>query len=364
MKKRIISVLLLSTLVISTVTGCGEAKKEEKPVQKTAVQSRKKETKKIKESDLKDVVTGLEDHYVLQNTKNIDYMHGLSYDKSIVKSVDTDSKEVKLDQPGSYNIAYKVTVDVNALQKYQSKKEDNAEAKKDNTDSKKIQDIEVKKKIEVVDEKKAQELADNGTVVWKDNNETVPKSDGTEVEEKTETPASTDSSEKTDKNTASNADSGDKKTETSKNSSSGQTTQATGNTQSGNKAQTTKPNQSNSNTSAQPAKPSQSNNNTTTTQPAQTHNHKWVIKAATGHYVTQTVSAAYDEPIYETLCVFPDGHTCKTADEAGDYSVDTGLGYSVKSVQTGTKHHDAVTKQVWVQDTAAYTYCSECGARQ
>ena len=98
--------------------------------------------------------------------------------------------------------------------------------------------------------------------------------------------------------------------------------------------------------------------------PAQVHNHKWVTKAATGHYVTQTVTAAYDEPIYETLCVFPDGHTCKTADEAGDYSVDTGLGYSVKSVQTGTKHHDAVTKQVWVQDTAAYRYCTECGATE
>lgn len=55
---------------------------------------------------------------------------------------------------------------------------------------------------------------------------------------------------------------------------------------------------------------------------------------------------------------------CLTPDEAVDHSVDSGLGYRTGQVQNGTKHHNAETQQVWVQDSAAYQYCSGCGARR
>ena len=104
------------------------------------------------------------------------------------------------------------------------------------------------------------------------------------------------------------------------------------------------------NTASQPAKP--------------VHTHTWVTQPATGHYITKTIKEAYDEPIYVTGYIFPDGYTCLTPDEAVDHSVDSGLGYRTGQVQNGTKHHNAETQQVWVHDSAAYQYCSGCGARK
>lgn len=56
---------------------------------------------------------------------------------------------------------------------------------------------------------------------------------------------------------------------------------------------------------------------------------------------------AYDEPVYDShyvckVCGYDAG---KDGDAIGDHSVETGHSYTVKKVQTGTKHHDAVTHQ-------------------
>lgn len=105
------------------------------------------------------------------------------------------------------------------------------------------------------------------------------------------------------------------------------------------------------------------------------HVHTWVTHEGTGHYETQVVKEAWDEPVYEmrevTRC-----STCNTdisswsEEQVGDHieahilaGEDKGGYYSTgEKVQTGTKHHDAETKQVWVQDTAPYEQCSGCGA--
>ena len=34
--------------------------------------------------DIQDVIAGIEDHYVLQDAKGIDYLHNVSYDADIV----------------------------------------------------------------------------------------------------------------------------------------------------------------------------------------------------------------------------------------------------------------------------------------
>lgn len=51
---------------------------------------------------------------------------------------------------------------------------------------------------------------------------------------------------------------------------------------------------------------------------------------------------------------------CTTPDEAVDHSVDTGLGYRTGTVQIGSIHHNAVTKQVYVKDADGYEYCDGC----
>lgn len=104
------------------------------------------------------------------------------------------------------------------------------------------------------------------------------------------------------------------------------------------------------------------------------HVHTWVMHEGSGHYETQVVKEAWDEPVYEmrevTRC-----SACEvdisdwTSEQIGDHieahmlAGENGGYYSTgEKVQTGTKHHDAETKQVWVQDTAPYEQCSGCGA--
>lgn len=116
---------------------------------------------------------------------------------------------------------------------------------------------------------------------------------------------------------------------------------------------------SNSNTNA-------SNNNAT---PA--HEHKWVLHEGSGHYETQVVKEAWDEPIYETQCRSICNRcgadiTGNTDQHFMENMVDGELtcgSYHAEwvKVQTGTVHHDAETKQVWVQDVAPYAQCSGCG---
>lgn len=108
-----------------------------------------------------------------------------------------------------------------------------------------------------------------------------------------------------------------------------------------------------------------SNNNAT---PA--HVHTWVLHEGSGHYETQVVKEAWDEPVYEMqardicnqcgadITDDPTGHfknAIKNGLDCGGYHTDW------VQVQTGTQHHDAETKQVWVQDVAPYAQCSGCG---
>lgn len=56
---------------------------------------------------------------------------------------------------------------------------------------------------------------------------------------------------------------------------------------------------------------------------------------------------AYDEPVYDShyVCKVCEYDAGKDGDAIGDHSAETGHSYTVKKVQTGTKHHDAVTHQ-------------------
>lgn len=109
------------------------------------------------------------------------------------------------------------------------------------------------------------------------------------------------------------------------------------------------------------------------------HNHKWTAVYKTihhdevGHYETKTVQKAYDEIIYDYVDVCNGcGKTeldFKSWDSFGEHTLfECGTGYHNAKIKVGTKHHDAVTKKVWVVDKKAYDekvitgYKCSCGA--
>jgi hypothetical protein len=115
---------------------------------------------------------------------------------------------------------------------------------------------------------------------------------------------------------------------------------------------------------------------TTTTTPTHTHSWKAVYKTVhhdeVGHNETKTVTAAYDEPVYETKAVCSAcGAYYDTVTGVGDHILfdhDGAASYSVDKVQTGSTHHDAMTETVYVVDQTAYDeqvidhYECSCGA--
>lgn len=93
------------------------------------------------------------------------------------------------------------------------------------------------------------------------------------------------------------------------------------------------------------------------------HTHSWEAVTKTVHHeaetkivhhdavtkietVTVVDKEAWDEPVYESKAVcLGCGHISNSTDEAIIHSAECGYGYSVKKIQTRTKHHDAITHQ-------------------
>ena len=161
--------------------------------------------------------------------------------------------------------------------------------------------------------------------------------------------------------------SSDKKTQdASKNNSDSKTTnnevKATDNSTTSTKS-TANTSASNTNTTTSAGTASTS---TSTQQTASntTHEHVWEEHLATGHYEEQVVTAAYDEPVYETRAICNKCGADVTDEETRSMHVfECDGGWYVTNVQTGTKHHDAVTQSVWVEDAAGWYECSICGER-
>ncbi len=106
--------------------------------------------------------------------------------------------------------------------------------------------------------------------------------------------------------------------------------------------------------------------------------HNWVYHKATGH--TETVTEAWDEPVYTTIyeyhticngCGKDFGPGEAGVEAAGHHILavfgDACESYHDEKVAAGEEitdyiHHDAVTK--WVEDSPAYYQCSGCGAKK
>ena len=290
-----ISMILAALMVAGAATGCG-AKKD------TKVESTNKAAEnsaKLDEDAIKDTYTGIDDMYVLEGSKNVDYLDGVLYDSSIVKGIDVDSSKVDASKTGDYKITFSITADRKAYDAFRDafiKSEtvkDKTSADKTKTDKKsadksKTETVKVKKDTVVVNRDEAQKLADQNKLVRTDNGETVKKSDGTEVKTEQKAPASTavtggnvvDASAKTEvkpETTAAPAMSpeeakkeeakkDDKKEETKKPSTSGNTNKPNNGSSSNNKPSSkpnsgsNKPNSGNSSNSKPSHKPDSGSN--------------------------------------------------------------------------------------------------------
>ena len=195
-----ISMILAAFMVAGAATGCG-AKKD------TKVESTNKaaaHSTKLDEDAIKDTYTGIDDMYVLEGSKDVDYLDGVLYDSSIVKGIDVDSSKVDASKAGNYKITFSITADRKAYDAFRDafiKSEtvkdklstDKAKTDKGSVDKTKTktETVKVKKDTVVVNRDEAQKLADQNKLVRTDNGETVKKSDGTEVKTEQKAPAST-----------------------------------------------------------------------------------------------------------------------------------------------------------------------------
>lgn len=418
-----ISMILAALMVAGAATGCG-AKKD------TKVESTNKATAhsaKLDEDAIKDTYTGIDDMYVLEGSKDVDYLDGVLYDSSIVKGIDVDSSKVDASKTGDYKITFSITADRTAYDAFRDafiKSEtvkdklstDKAKTDKESTDKTKTktETVKVKKDTVVVNRDEAQKLADQNKLVRTDNGETVKKSDGTEVKTEQKAPASTavtggnvvDASAKTEvkpETTAAPAMSpeeakkeeakkDDKKEETKKPSTSGGKDNS-GSTSKPNSG-SNKPNSGNSSNNKPSHKPDSGSNkpnngNSSNNKPS--HTHTWVN-------ITKTVNhpaVTHQEDVYENRQVkVKDAWDEQVRVDAGAECRQCGYrttnpddmtmhcleyGHTSHNItENKTVHHDAVyeTKRVktgtkTVVDRAAWTEtvvigqkCSSCGKRK
>lgn len=324
--------ILVALMVAGAATGCG-AKKD------TKVESTKEvatNSTKLDEDAIKDTYTGIEDMYVLEGSKDVDYLDGVLYDSSIVNGIEVDSSKVDTSKTGNYKITFSITADRTAYDTFRDafiKSEtvkdkmstDKTKTDKGSADKTKTETVKVKKETVVVNKDEAQKLADQNKLVRTDNGETVKKSDGTEVKTEQKAPASTavtggdvvDASAKAEvkpettatptmdpKEEAKKEESkkADKKEEAKKPSTSdgkdnsGSTNKpSSGSNSTGN---TSKPN-SGSNNGGSSNKPSSGSNNSNggnssnTEKPA--HKHNWVNVTKTVNHPAET----HQEDVYE-----------------------------------------------------------------
>lgn len=395
-----ISMILAAFMVAGAATGCG-AKKD------TKVESTNKaaaHSAKLDEDAIKDTYTGIGDMYVLEGSKDVDYLDGVLYDSSIVKGIDVDSSKVDASKAGNYKITFSITADRKAYDAFRDafiKSEtvkDKTSADKTKTDKKsadktKTETVKVKKDTVVVNRDEAQKLADQNKLVRTDNGETVKKSDGTEVKTEQKAPASTavtggnvvDASAKTEVKpeiTAAPAMSpeeakkeeakkNDKKEETKKPSTSGNTSKPDSgsnkpnNGSSSNSKPSSKPNSgsnkpnsgsgSNNKPSSKPDSGSNNSNSGSSSNSKPSHTHTWVNVTKTVNHPAQThqedvyenrqvkVKDAWDEKVYVKTVITcrQCGFSTSSPDEMENHMLENGHSCSSRDIYK-TVHHDAV----------------------
>ena len=416
-----ISMILAALMVAGAATGCG-AKKDAKVESTSKVATN---STKLNEDAIKDTYTGIDDMYVLEGSKDVDYLDGVLYDSSIVKGIDVDSSKVDTSKTGNYKITFSITADRTAYNAFRDAfiksktAKDKTSADKTKTDKKsadktKTETVKVKKDTVVVNRDEAQKLADQNKLVRTDNGETVKKSDGTEVKTEQKAPASTavtggnvvDASAKTEvkpeitatptmdpkeeakKEEAKKeeAKKNDKKEETKKPSTSGSTNKPNSGSNKPNSG-----NSSNSKPSHKPDSGSSKPNSGNSSNNKPSHTHTWVNVTKTVNHPAVThqedvyenrqvkVKDAWDEKVYVKTVITcrQCGFTTSSPDEMENHMLENGHSCSSRDIYK-TVHHDAVyetqrvktgtktvvDKAAWTETVVIGQKCSSCGKRK
>ena len=407
MKKRKVLAILLSMALVVGAVGCGskEKPKEETPPKKEAV---------FTEKEIQDVIAGIEDHYVLQDAKGIDYLHNVSYDADIVEEVTVDSKKIKVEKPGTYQALYTVKVNKKALEDYLKEQKD---AKKDlagtadkdiepdaqASENKDTQDVSTSEPTNTDTTSKKPETPEAPAPETEDEDKKAPDSSENQEDAAGKEDQKQETDQKNDKETEKVEIETDitvvDKEEAQDLANKGEVVWGDNNTTvpkedgtvveeevaapESNPTEAVKPEAekpADTKPSGQASKPNGNSGSSGNKKPSHTHNYNIPITQtvkhdATGHYEKKWVqdSPAWDEPIYEKRVVCGCGKQFSSASEWDQHSIDgCPYGYSVRPVQVGTKHHEAKGhyENKWVQDKAAWTEtktvgwkCS-CGAKK
>lgn len=414
-----ISMILAALMVAGAATGCG-AKKDAKAESTNKVATN---SAKLDEDAIKDTYTGIGDMYVLEGSKDVDYLDGVLYDSSIVKGIDVDSSKVDTSKTGNYKITFSITADRKAYDAFRDafiKSEtakDKTSADKTKTDKKsadkvKTETVKVKKDTVVVNRDEAQKLADQNKLVRTDNGETVKKSDGTEVKTEQKAPASTavtggnvvDASAKTEvkpettaaptmdpKEEAKKEET--KKEESKKDNKKEETKKPSTSGSKDNSGSTSKPG-SGSNKGGSSSKPDSgsskpNNGNSSNSKPS--HTHTWVNVTKTVNHPAVThqedvyenrqvkVKDAWDEKVYVKTVITcrQCGFTTSSPDEMENHMLENGHSCHSQDIYK-TVHHDAVyeTQRVkvgtrtvtdrvaWTETVVIGQKCSSCGKKK
>lgn len=394
-----ISMILVALMVAGAATGCGA--KDDTKVKST----NKVATNSIKldEDAIKDTYTGIDDMYVLEGSKDVDYLDGVLYDSSIVKGIDVDSSKVDTSKTGNYKITFSITADRTAYDTFRDafiKSEtvkdkmstDKTKTDKGSADKTKTETVKVKKETVVVNKDEAQKLADQNKLVRTDNGETVKKSDGTEVKTEQKAPASTavtggnvvDASAKTEVKPETTATptmdpkEEAKKEESKKDDKKEETKKPSTSDGKDNSGSTNRPSSGSNN--------SNGGNSSNTEKPA--HKHNWVNVTKTVNHPAEThqedvyedrqvkVKDAWDEKVWvKTLNVCNQcGYSTTSGSAMDEHLLEYGHSSSSKDIYE-TVHHDAVyetqrvkvgTKSVtdkaaWTETIVTGQKCSFCG---
>lgn len=407
-----ISMILAALMVAGAATGCG-AKKDTKVESTNKVATN---STKLDEDAIKDTYTGIEDMYVLEGSKDVDYLDGVLYDSSIVKGIEVDSSKVDTSKTGEYKITFSITADRTAYDTFRDafiKSEtvkdkmstDKTKTDKGSADKTKTETVKVKKETVVVNKDEAQKLADQNKLVRADNGETVKKSDGTEVKTEQEAPASTavtggnvvDASAKTEVKLETTATptmdpkEEAKKEEPKKDDKKEETKKPSTSDGKDNSGSTNKPS-SGSNSAGNTSKPSSGSNNSnggnssSTEKPA--HKHNWVNVTKTVNHPAEThqedvyedrqvkVKDAWDEQVktgstavcrqcgYRTtdnnamdMHCLEEGHSSTW--ETNYTTVHHDAVYETQRVKVGTK--TVTDKAAWTETVVTGQKCSFCG---
>ena len=406
-----ISMILAAFMVAGAATGCG-AKDDTKVESTNKVATN---STKLDEDAIKDTYTGIDDMYVLEGSKDVDYLDGVLYDSSIVKGIDVDSSKVDTSKTGNYKITFSITADRTAYDTFRDafiKSEtvedktstDKTKTDKRSADKTKTETVKVKKETVVVNKDEAQKLADQNKLVRTDNGETVKKSDGTEVKTEQKAPASTavtggdvvDASAKAEVKPETTATptmdpkEEAKKEESKKDDKKEETKKPSASDGKDNSGSTNKPS-SGSNNGGSSSKPNSGSNNSnsgSSSNSKPSHTHTWVNVTKTVNHPAEThqedvyenrqvkVKDAWDEKVWvKTLNVCNQcGYSTTSGSAMDEHLLEYGHSSSSKDIYE-TVHHDAVyetqrvkvgtktvtDKAAWTETVVTGQKCSFCG---